>query len=261
VLTFGWSTSPGGKRVLRNVIGRAMRLFLRIRCRDFDTAIPKSVLAIAPHPDDEALGCGGTLALFAKNEAALSLVVVTDGSASHAGHPTITRDQMADTRKTESFAATKLLGIERDRIFFLGARDGTLPELQAETSPRLVESIASIITELSPAFILLPCRSDGSSEHDANFALVARAIRRSGLKPRILEYPIWAWRQPYILLTSATRSRTVWRVNISDVLSIKASAVATYASQTQAIPPDKAPLLTPEFLSHFLVGEEFFFER
>ena len=45
------------------------------------------VLVLAAHPDDEVLGVGGTMALLAAAGARLRLVAVTDGEASHPGHP------------------------------------------------------------------------------------------------------------------------------------------------------------------------------
>ena len=43
------------------------------------------ICVVSPHPDDDVLGCGGTLALASANGAALCILYVTDGAASHPG--------------------------------------------------------------------------------------------------------------------------------------------------------------------------------
>ncbi len=118
-----------------------------------------------------------------------------------------------------------------------------------------------MLARLAPEAILLPCRSDGSSEHDASFALVSRALQQSGHRPRILEFPVWSWWNPTMLLGPMFTSRRVWRTDIRDLIDLKARAVASYATQTNPIPPDTDPALPPGFASMFLCGEEFLFER
>jgi LmbE family N-acetylglucosaminyl deacetylase len=63
-----------------------------------------------------------------------------------------------------------------------------------------------------------------------------------------------------LLLGPMLTCRRVWRLDLRDVREVKARAIASYASQTDPIPPETAPALPPGFASMFLCGEEFLFE-
>src|SRR5580658_287426 len=74
------------------------------------------VLVLAPHMDDEVIGCGGTLHCHVQAGAKVTVAYLTDGRA---GDPSLAPDQiskMAEERKNESRRATELLGIS-DLIF------------------------------------------------------------------------------------------------------------------------------------------------
>jgi LmbE family N-acetylglucosaminyl deacetylase len=220
-----------------------------------------SALVVAPHPDDEALGCGGTVALLSDNGVVVNLIVVTDGSASHPNHPAVPPERLASIRRAEALAVAGRLGISPDNVFFAGARDGTLSLLSAREATRLAEAISSEIRRTRPGSILLPFRRDRSDDHEATFVLVTRALALSSAKARVLEFPIWAWRNPISLVAAAFAARAVWSVDISSVLARKAGAIGTYASQVRPIPPDSSPILSSRFLSNFVVTEEYFLEQ
>src|ERR1035438_8855348 len=98
-LTLGWSDTPRGRLCLRRAVGWLVRAALRIRSRPLPRNAVASALVVAPHPDDEAFGCGGTVALLVRNRAAVQVVFITDGSASHPAHPTAAPDAIAARRK------------------------------------------------------------------------------------------------------------------------------------------------------------------
>jgi LmbE family N-acetylglucosaminyl deacetylase len=216
---------------------------------------------VAPHPDDETLGCGGTLALLVRAGAAVHVVFVTDGRASHPAHPLFSPDRIAALRRGEARAAVGALGVVWDRVFFVDAPDGTLAALGPEGSNAVAAKLAGILARTVPEAVFLTCRRDGSSDHEASVILARLATEQAGQRPRMLEYPIWAWRNPLLLLKPILASRTVWRVDIHDVSKMKSAALGAYASQTRPIPPDMLPVLSPEFTAEFMVPEEFFFER
>jgi LmbE family N-acetylglucosaminyl deacetylase len=147
-----------------------------------------------------------------------------------------------------------------ERATFLDARDGTLSHLAAGECAALEARITALITQKVPAVVFLPGRRDGSTEHEAAFALFARALRQSGLQPRVLEFPVWSWWNPMLLLGPLLSCRRIWRVEINSVLKMKARALASYSSQTLPIPPQLDPALPPGFATMFLGGGEYFFE-
>ena len=259
-LTLGWSATPRGRMALGRAASRVVRAGLRLRSRPLALGALGSALVVATHPDDESFGCGGTLALLARGRAPVSVLVITDGSASHPGHPTLAPAELAACRKAEARRAMESLGIDWERVTFLDERDGTLSHLDSERSLGLVARIAEALGRLAPRTVLLACRLDGSSEHDASFALVSRALGSARLTPRMLEFPVWSWWNPLLLLRPLRTCPRLWRVDIRDVSDAKARAIGAYGSQTQAIPPEAAPALPPGFASLFLGGEEYLFE-
>lgn len=260
ILTLGLSTSPAGRLGLRRVLSRGVTFALRLRSRPYPVEQDTVALVLAPHPDDETLGCGGLIFCKRTEGAAVQVAYITDGSASHPGHPTLTPEALAAQRQLEARRAMEIIGVERSGLHFLGARDGTLAHLDARAADEVVLRIAGVLRQVRPDEIFLPCRHDGSSEHDAAFILVARALELAGLRPRILEFPVWSWWNPRLVLKPLLGSRRVWRMNFRGYENLKRQALAAYTSQNTALLPAQPPVLTREFMSFFSSGEEFFFE-
>jgi LmbE family N-acetylglucosaminyl deacetylase len=113
------------------------------------------VLVVAPHPDDEVLGCGGTLVRHCRSGDRVTVVCVTDGR----GRPDTRADPeaYARCRRDELERAAGVLGVER--LHWLG-----LPEWcwkPAELPPLL----AGLLTSWSPDLLYLPSRVDFHPEH------------------------------------------------------------------------------------------------
>jgi LmbE family N-acetylglucosaminyl deacetylase len=261
IITLGWSNSPSGRAQLRRGISTLARRILRLRSRPYPVHIPKSVLVVAPHPDDETLGCGGILAQIIRAGGNVYVLFVTNGSASHPGHPVLSPEKLAALRRDEARAATSALGIESRNVSFLDASDGTLASLDLAHTSELVAKIANILTKTAAEVLLLTYQHDGSTDHEASVVLVEKALNLPRQRPQILEFPIWAWRNPLMLMKPILTSRIIWRVDISNVRDMKTAALGAYLSQTRPIPPDLTPVLSPEFTSEFTFDEEFFFEK
>jgi LmbE family N-acetylglucosaminyl deacetylase len=217
-------------------------------------------LVFAPHPDDEVLGCGGLLTIKRIKGIPVHVAYITDGRASHPAHPVLTPGALAVQRQAEAQKAMDLLGVERTALQFLGVPDGTLMHLDGPATDGLVSRIAEVLRSTRPSEILLPCRRDGSSEHDAAFIFVARALEQTGLQPRILEFPVWSWWNPLLLIRPLLTCRRVWRMDFLKYEGLKRQALAAYASQVQPAPPWEKAILSREFVSFFSSPEEFFFE-
>jgi LmbE family N-acetylglucosaminyl deacetylase len=218
-------------------------------------------LVFSPHPDDEILGCGGLLTLKRIGGAAVHVVYITDGRASHPGHPALTPEAVAAQRQAEAQTVMDLVGVDRAAVQFLAVPDGTLMHLDGPAIDGLVSRIAGVLRSTHPGEIFLPCRRDGSSEHDSAFIIVARALEQTGLQPRILEFPIWSWWNPLLLIRPLFTCRRVWRLDFRGHENVKRQALAAYASQVQPEPPWEKAILSHEFVSFFSSPEEFFFER
>ena len=259
--TPGLTSVSWAKRKLRRLLSGCVRCALRLRSRPYAVDRNRVALVIAPHPDDETLGCGGLLQWKRRAGAPVWIGYITDGSASHPGHPTLAPAALAALRQGEARQAMHLFGVEETALFFLGAGDGTLAQLDPSTATDIAGRIADLLRQVRPDEIFLPLRDDGSSEHDASFVLVQRALALSGLYPRLFEFPVWAAWSPWRLLRPLRTSRTVWRVDYREQTELKRRAIAAYVSQTEPIAPWGKPMLSREFLSYFGTGHEYFFER
>jgi LmbE family N-acetylglucosaminyl deacetylase len=242
-------------------VSKVIKGCLTFRSRPFVVTGHDSVLVLSPHPDDEALGCGGTLALLAKNGVSPFVVFLTDGGGSHPGHAMLSREDLAVLRAKEAHAAVSTLGIEWQRVKFLNFHDGMLATSNEASRTEMVAQIAKALSAIRPEVLLLPCRHDGSSEHDAAFLLVLEALGHLQMRPRILEFPVWSLWNPRLLLGPLFACRKVWRVDIGETRSAKAAAAASYLSQTHPIAPDVTSALPEGFLNVMLYGAEFLFEH
>lgn len=259
--SLGWAASARVKSVARRAAGRMVDGALRVRSRALPHGALGKALVIAPHPDDETIGCGGVLALIAREGLQVDILFVTDGGASHPNHATLTPTALIGRRKEEARAALATLGLNWGRVTFLNGPDGELARLDENRRQALRDKMAAHVIATRPDVILLPMRSDGSSEHEASFVLVKSALAVAGSATRILEFPVWARWNPLRLLPAVFGSPKVWRANVSSVREVKARAMACYSSQMRPIPPDLDPALPEGFAAMFLGRYEFFVEH
>ena len=146
--------------------------------------LPRRLVLVAPHPDDEVLGAGGLLQCMHHLRVEVVVVAVTDGEGSHPAARAGGRD-VASTRATESAVALDRLGCGSAPIMRLGLSDGSV----AAELPRLTRVLSDL---LGPDDLCVtPWRHDGHPDHDATGAATVAAAGALGTP--VLEYPIWAW--------------------------------------------------------------------
>lgn len=114
----------------------------------------QKVLVVAPHPDDEAIGCAGTIALHTLAGDKVCIAIATDGRRSRALPDP---DQMAAQRQREASNAAALLRV--DRLTWLGHPEG-------DCSPQILKrSFLGLLGEIQPDVIYAPSRIDFHPEH------------------------------------------------------------------------------------------------
>ena len=253
------SRSVSTKDLLRKLLHGAISALLRLRCRRYRFAGPGSIVVVAPHPDDEALGCGALISRKRLQGDCVHVLYITDGAAAFPEGGNLAPTRVAALRRAEACDAMRTLGVDLAEMTFLDVPDGTLKDLDAGAAAALESGIAAVLARVNPDGLMVPCRRDGSSEHEAVFARTMGALAASGLKPRVLQYPVWArWsprRFPALLF-----ARRGWRVGGEGFWEVKRRAIAAYASQVRGLPPEHAPVLSDEFVATFSGEEEFFFE-
>ena len=190
----------------------------------------KRVLIVAPHPDDETLGAGGTAAKLSSQGHEVTVLIVS-------GHlPPLYKKEDYEKTVDEALEAFKILGINSH--YFLG-----IPATFVDREPVhiLNQKINSVVCKVKPQIVLIPY-IDRHVDHRAVFDSVMVATR-----------PIGVGREIEMLAAYETLSETHWNaahiepnftpnwiVDISDHMSQKLRAFACYRSQIQESPGSRS---------------------
>lgn len=196
------------------------------------------VLVIAPHPDDEVLGCGGVMARHADEGAEVYVLVVTRGA------PDIFPPEEEEEIRQELRAAHDILGVSS--VHFL---DFPAPKLDTIPGYKLADAISGVIRSLQPNIVYLPHRGDIHADHLAVYQatlVAARPINGCSVRQ---------------LLSYETLSETEWAspfgdeafipnvfVDITNYLERKLKAMVCYRSQLKQ-PPHARSLQAIEALT------------
>lgn len=149
------------------------------------------VVVIAPHPDDETLGCGGLIASLVRNGTRVHTIFVTDGSSSHRHSKLWPPHRLALQRQQEAADALSALGAGDQPRSFLSLKDANMPARGEPGYEAALNAIMAILAELRPELVLAPWRRDPHCDHRDAWTLVTDALQRSGQASDLLEYTIW----------------------------------------------------------------------
>jgi LmbE family N-acetylglucosaminyl deacetylase len=213
-----------------------------------DLGACRRAVVVAPHPDDETLGVGGTIAALLGAGAEVTVVTASDGEASHPDSRTVTPSELGRRRPAEAEAAMAVLAAGRPgsvRSVRLHLPDGRL----ARTEATLTAQLAS---RLHPGeWCLATWDGDGHPDHQAVGRAATAACRATGA--RLLSYLIWTWHW-----AMPGDARVPWdrlrRLPLTDDLRRrKELAVACFPSQIHPLGPGRAdgPVVPPGDLAHF----------
>jgi len=213
----------------------------------------RSCLVLAPHPDDETLGCGVTIMRKVEAGTPVQVVVVTDGSTYP---PHKTAAQNIATRDAELRAACSVLGLDDRSIVHL-----SFPETQLHLAgDALVDAVSDLVKSACPDDVLVTSEADPHSDHAALGEATRRALAGTGV--RLCVYPIWQWERPRSWIRTLQGSSRPERIGTAGYLERKQQAVAAYVSQLSAAAGGELIGdygLTPGFIAHFMGSHEIFF--
>jgi LmbE family N-acetylglucosaminyl deacetylase len=217
------------------------------------------VLVVAPHQDDESLGCGGLIARLRSSGQEIRVLFVSDGSGSHRNSASYPPARLKSLREQEAVTALGILGVEREAIAFLGLRDRFVPFPDDADFAGAVDRFCEYWQSETADTVLLPWRHDPAADHQASWHVAQAALSRVAPAVRILEYPIWAWVD---LPKRPVSAMPVWRLDIRDVRRRKRRAIRAHRSQTtKLIRDDKTCFrLSRVMQANFDQAWELFFE-
>lgn len=254
---------------------------------------PGRLVVVAPHPDDEVLGLGATMAARSSRKApdlfsgrgpgetgatdtsthdpSDVVVCVSDGAASHPGE--VAPEEMRGRRKAECEAGARELGID---LRMLGLPDGGL------SADAVDAALHPVLDELAPTTVAVTWSGDGHPDHHVCAESVRRWWRDARARGRggngdaagdgggdgdgdgdvtLLEFPVWMWHwaSPGDADVPWERLRRV----AADVRAFdhKRRALAAHASQLepQSSAPDATVILPPAVVERFFFGAEWVF--
>ena len=235
------------------VVGRPL-LLARAKDMTSQTAT-RSCLILAPHPDDETLGCGATIMRKLSTGSFVQVVIATDGRHSNLSAK-LSTDALVEIREEEARQAAAILGLPRDNIAFLRFEDGRL----ADHRPLLYERLSNILSKMNLEEIFVPSIIDTHPDHRI-LAEVGRELAKAHRdRPLLYEYPIWFW-DPRIWRITQLLDLRPSVVRMEGFRTRKRNAVMAYRSQISNITGEAEWVtLRRGFLRQFLQPEEIFFE-
>ncbi|MCC6433831.1 MAG: PIG-L family deacetylase [Acidimicrobiales bacterium] len=274
----GKAIAVGGKaarfavRKARRPIGARWReRVLATGVDDTAASANRRTLVVAPHPDDETIGCGATMARKRAAGTSVDVVIVCDGRHSHASS-VITPQRLAETRAAESLEACSLLGVEPERVRFLGFEELTLWRCLDDVA----EALAAVIAEVDPEEILVVTDQDWHTDHQATHVALLRAVARCDYRGLLGAYPVWFWHDgPWRTVPIAPLWQT-WRELLAGPLAArrlpparlvhteeygprKRAAFACYRSQTTNLTGEAGwAVFEPGWIESYLRSEVFF---
>ena len=221
----------------------------------------KSAMVIAPHQDDEVLGCGGLIGIKREQNVPVQIVFVTDGAASHSWLTKFQSGELVPIRRDEALTALNILGVDSSQIHFLNKPDSKLRYLDPNQRQQTIEQLAQLLRSFQPGEIYVPHRNDRTKDHEATYELVQAAIQLSGIEVVLLQYPIWIfWKSLLFRDLKLHELAGAYRISIHPVQSKKRQAIEVYRSQCLPIDPETSPILKPAFLKRFFLPYEVFFK-
>lgn len=147
------------------------------------------ILVLSPHPDDDILGCGGTLRLLKQAESEIRIIYLTDGQLGfndNKKRAAREREELSRRREQEAKKAAASLGIS-DLIFWR-YKDSSLA-LHKTNQRLMVEQISGF----KPDMIFAPSFLDNNPDHMETAKILAEALRSiEKYNPQVYSYEIWS---------------------------------------------------------------------
>ena len=213
-----------------------------------------SCLILAPHADDESLGCGGLIAACCAAGRKPLVAFLTDGTGSHPHSRAYPPERLREVRMREAQQALACLGLSPDRAVFLEQRDTAAPH----SGPAFDAVVGKLLALVGGASArLAPWRHDPHCDHEAASLVAASVASVAGI--RHVAYPVWGWTLPPDEPVAASQPQG-WRFDVTPYLPMKRRAIQAHQSQYSGLITDDPTgfRLPPALLSVFDVPCETF---
>lgn len=115
----------------------------------------KNILVLSPHPDDDVIGCGGTIYLHYLTGGQITVAYLTNGEK---GSPYFSRGMLIKYRHREALRSAKIIGIKK--TIFMDERDGAL-----KVNSKIVRRLKEVLESAKPQIVYLPSLWDTHPDH------------------------------------------------------------------------------------------------
>jgi len=237
----------------RGILLRGLRLLLSLRSTAL--RLPRSLLVVAPHPDDECLGCGGLITHTLAAGGRVRILFLSDGEAA-GGSPSAA---LGVLRRAEAVRAAAVLGVSETDLHWLGLPDSKLDHLDAAQSSAFRTTLLGLLATQPADAVAVTSSLDSSSEHAASARLAAETLRACPEPPPLLGCLVWSAWSPRCLLRIVLARIPVRRLALGRLSQdLKCEALSCHRSQLQPEPLSSSACLPPGFARTLCEADEFF---
>jgi len=198
------------------------------------TMMNKKIIVFSPHPDDETVGCGGTIAKKISEGYDVTIVVMTDGKHAFSKLFGITSnpspDELKTIRKEELKRATKILGVPEENLIFLDFEDYKLKENLYKAE----KEVCQMLSRFRPVEVYFPYRNDSHPDHRVTNQIARRCIKNLGLSTLKFEYSVAQKYSRVALVMDRTLKRfrgNRLQIDISPFAILKEKALGEFRSE------------------------------
>jgi len=215
-------------------------------------------VVIAPHPDDESLGCGALIATAREQGRRVKVIVLSDGAGSHPGSVKYPAQRLRALREREVRDAVSVLGLPAHDLQCLALPDRYVPH-EGVGAEHVAMAITEQLHDADARALFATWRHDPHGDHRAAYDIARLSVDRLP-QVRLFEYAIWGRSLPPDAMVAEIPKG--WRFDGAAMTGRKQAAIACHCSQvTNLIDDDPEGFcLSPDMLARFAGDEEIFFE-
>ncbi len=212
------------------------------------------ILVLAPHPDDESLGCGGLIAQACAIGRPPMVAILTDGAGSHPNSRAFPPERLRALREQETLQALGHLGLPGERVAFLRYPDTAAPNAGAPLHAAAAR-LADLIRAWECRMVVTAWRYDPHCDHEAAADIAAAACRAT--IARLLAFPVWGWTLPPGQEIEQAPFGG-FRLDVSAQLDRKRAAILAHRSQHAGVITDDPGgfQMATSFIDRFLQPSE-----
>ncbi len=181
----------------------------------------KNILVLSPHPDDESIGCGGTIYKHHKDGDSVTVIYLTSGERAHIQNLS---EAIIAIRENEAREAKKILHFNHIEFWHE-------PDDQFLVTEKIINRLFNKILELKPDIIYVTHENEYHIDHKKAFNLLKSVLAMPLLtvKPQVLLYEVWTPLQQIDVT-----------IDITDFIDIKTEAIRAYKSQCAELRYDES---------------------